>query len=148
MQIMPSEEAFLALGSHAYLGIFVAIMTAITVFVISASYSQIIELFPAGGGGYLVASMLLSPAAGMVSGCALLIDYLLTITISIASGSDALFSLFSPEWYPLKLEFSVCALIALIVLNMRGVKESIIPLVPLFLTFIFTHAFWIVQNIL
>ena len=51
------EEAFRTLGSHAYLGIFVALASALTILVISASYSQIIELFPTGG-GYLVASKL------------------------------------------------------------------------------------------
>jgi hypothetical protein len=55
------EEAFLALGHHQYLAVFLAMMTALTVFVISASYSQTIDLFPTGGGGYLVASK--SPAA-------------------------------------------------------------------------------------
>src|SRR5262245_35627073 len=55
------EEAFLALGEHQYLALFLAVLTAATVFVISASYSQIIELFPTGGGGYLVASLLLGP---------------------------------------------------------------------------------------
>ena len=45
------EEAFLALKTHMFLGVFVALATAITIFVISASYSQIIELFPSGGGG-------------------------------------------------------------------------------------------------
>ena len=55
------EEAFLALGVHIPLGIFVAAATAITIFVIAASYSQIIEVFPSGGGGYLVASKLLTP---------------------------------------------------------------------------------------
>ncbi len=64
------QEAFLALGHHPYLAVFVAIATALTVFVISASYSQIVELFPTGGGGYLVASKLLSPGLGMLSGCA------------------------------------------------------------------------------
>lgn len=54
------QEAFLALSGHIYLGILVAIASAITVFVISASYSQIVELFPHGGGGYMVASKLLS----------------------------------------------------------------------------------------
>ena len=76
------EEAFRALGEYPYLSIFIAIGTAITIMVISASYSQIIELFPSGGGGYLVASKLLSPEIGMVAGCALLIDYVLTITIT------------------------------------------------------------------
>ena len=86
------EEAFLALGEHKFLAIFVALASAITIFVISASYSQIIELFPSGGGGYVVASKLVSPTVGMVAGCALLIDYVLTISISLASGADALFS--------------------------------------------------------
>ena len=68
------------------------LLTAGTVFIISASYSQIIELFPTGGGGYLVATKLLGSRAGLVSGSALVIDYMLTITISIASSADALFS--------------------------------------------------------
>jgi len=137
------EEAFLALGGHAHLSIFVALASGITVFVISASYSQIIELFPTGGGGYLVASKLLSPTAGMVAGCALIIDYVLTITLSVASGADALFSFLPLPWLPFKLPFAVLALVALIVLNLRGVKESVMPLVPIFLIFIVTHAFFI-----
>ena len=67
------EEAFLTLQGHHYLAIFVGLATVITIFVVSKSYTQIIELFPSGGGGYLVASKLLSPTAGMISGCALLI---------------------------------------------------------------------------
>ena len=49
------QEAFLALNGHWYLSIFVALGTVLTIFVISSSYSQIVELFPSGGGGYLVA---------------------------------------------------------------------------------------------
>jgi amino acid transporter len=64
------EESFKALNGHVYLSLLVAVATVVTVFIISASYSQIIELFPSGGGGYLVASKLLSPTAGVVSGCA------------------------------------------------------------------------------
>src|ERR1700683_5867490 len=84
------EEAFLALGHHQYLAVFLALMTAITVFVIATSYSQTINLFPPGGGGYLVATTLLGPYPGVISGCALVIDYVLTISISIASGADAI----------------------------------------------------------
>ncbi|TAK63458.1 MAG: amino acid permease, partial [Bacteroidetes bacterium] len=102
-------------------------------------YSQIIELFPAGGGGYLVASKLLSPTTGMISGCALLIDYVLTITISIASGADALFSFLPPEWYQYRLVFAVIVLCIMAVLNLRGVKESVAVLVPIFMTFVLTH---------
>jgi len=140
------EEAFRALGGHVFLGIFVALATAITVFVIASSYSQIIELFPTGGGGYLVASKLLSPSLGMVSGCALLIDYVLTITLSIASGADAIFSFLPINICHFKLPFAVLGLLVLIVLNMRGVKESVIPLIPIFLTFLLTHVFVIIYT--
>ncbi|NTW60792.1 MAG: APC family permease, partial [Nitrospirae bacterium] len=135
------EEAFIALQGHTHLSVFIALMTAATIFVIAASYSQIIELFPTGGGGYLVASKLLSPAAGMVSGCALLIDYVLTITISVASGADALFSFLPAAWLPYKLSFAMFGVLGLTVMNMRGVKEAVLPLVPVFLTFVITHAF-------
>jgi amino acid transporter len=134
------EEAFSALRGHTYLAIFVALASALTIFVISRSYSQIIELFPGGGGGYLVASKLLSPKVGMISGCALLIDYVLTITLSVASGADALFSFLPPGWFSFKLEFAVFGVVILIILNLRGVKESVVPLVPIFLIFIITHA--------
>src|SRR3989338_5661056 len=116
------EEAFLALQGHPHLGIFVALASALTIFVISASYSQIIELFPSGGGGYLVASKLLNPTLGMVSGCALLIDYVLTISISVASGADALFSFLPTAWYPFKLELATVILLCLTLLNMRGIR--------------------------
>jgi amino acid transporter len=135
------EEAFIAFHGHVYLSVFVALMSGITVFIIAASYSQIIELFPSGGGGYLVASKLLSPTAGMVSGSALLIDYVLTITISVASGADALFSFLPPTLLSYKLVFALLGVLLLTVMNMRGVKESVLPLVPIFLTFVVTHAF-------
>ena len=117
-------EAFKALGAHPYLGIFVALGTGITIFIIAASYSHIIELFPSGGGGYLVASKLLSPNIGMVSGCALLIDYVLTITISIASGADAIFSFMPPSLYGYKLEFAIVGVIILLILNIRGICST------------------------
>src|SRR5690349_22609088 len=60
------EEAYLALGEHYFLALVLAILMAVTVFVISASYSHIIELFPTGGGGYLVATKLLGPRTGLV----------------------------------------------------------------------------------
>ena len=141
------QEAFLALGQHTYLGIFVALFIAFTIFIISASYSQIIEKFPSGGGGYLVASKLLSPNLGMFSGCALLIDYTLTITVSIASGADALFSFLPPEWYGFRLIFAVLGIAALVMLNLRGVKESVMVLLPIFLLFLVTHVFGILYAV-
>jgi amino acid transporter len=133
------EEAYLALGRHYPLALLLAIMTAVTVFVISASYSQIIELFPTGGGGYLVATKLLGGNAGLVSGAALVVDYMLTITISVASGADALFSFLPPSIHGLKLVTEILLILGLIVLNLRGTKESVQFLLPIFLLFVITH---------
>ncbi len=142
------EEAFLALQGHTYLSLFVALATALTVLIISTSYSQLIELFPTGGGGYLVASKLLSPNLGMIAGCALLIDYVLTISISIASGADALFSFLPVEWHAYRLYFAMAGVMGLTLMNMRGVKEAVLPLVPIFLTFLVTHFFVIVYGLI
>jgi len=71
------EEAFRTLGEHTYLALLLAAVMAGTVFLISAAYSRIIEQFPTGGGGYLVATKLLGPRAGVISGSALLVDYAL-----------------------------------------------------------------------
>ncbi len=141
------SEAFKALQVHPYLSIFVALGSGITIFIIAASYSHIIELFPSGGGGYLVASKLLAPKIGMISGCALLIDYVLTITISVASGVDAIFSFLPERYISYKLEFAIIGVLILLLLNLRGIKEAVVPLVPVFLLFVFTHLFAIVYAI-
>jgi amino acid transporter len=134
------EEAFKALGEHTYLAVFLAIATAATVFIISWSYRRIIEEFPHGGGGYIVASKHLGPYVGAVSGCALLVDYVLTIAISLASGADAVFSFLPGGWQPYKLEAVLAVLALLTVMNLRGVKESVTVLMPIFLVFLVTHA--------
>jgi len=141
------EEAFRNLGGHPMLAIFVALGTVFTIFIISSSYSQIIKLFPHGGGGYLVGSKLLSPTVGMVSGCALIIDYVLTITISVSSGSDALFSFLPESLHIFKLSVAIGGVLLLILLNLRGVKESVVSLTPIFVVFMVTHIFVIVYGI-
>jgi amino acid transporter len=141
------EETFKALGANTHLSVFVALASVVTIVAICASYSQIIALFPTGGGGYLVASKLLSPVAGVVSGSALLIDYVLTITISVASGADALFSLFPAPWLAWKLLFSFAGVLGLTFVNLRGVKESVLLWVPVFFLFVVTHAFAILYGI-
>ncbi len=141
------EAAFLALKGHTHLSLFVALASVVTIVVICASYSQIIEAFPTGGGGYLVASKLLSPAVGVVSGCALIGDYILTIAISIASGADATFSLLPVEWQVWKLKCSIGVVIFLTLLNLRGVKESVILWLPVFFTFVATYTFAIIWAI-
>ena len=134
------QMAFKALGGgHTYLALYIAVMMAITVFIIALSYNQVIELFPNGGGGYKVANRLLHPYAGVVSGIALIIDYILTIAISVSAASDALFSLL-PYWlHGANLYFKLLLLILLTWLNLRGMKESIRILTPIFIGFVLTH---------
>ena len=142
------EEAFKALGTHTYLAPALGLATALTVMLIAYAYSRIIEQFPLGGGGYIVASRLLGRRAGLVSGSALVIDYVLTISISIAAGGEAIFSFLPHELsntlvlgvVPFKLCVEFSAISFLILLNLRGVKESVTLLTPVFLTFLVTHA--------
>jgi amino acid transporter len=141
------EESFRALGEHSVLSLFVAVACMITITVLCASYSQIIELFPGGGGGYLVASKLLSPTLGAISGCALLIDYVLTIALSISSGTDALFSILPGHWLSVKVPFAVAITMIMIVINLRGVKESVALCMPVFFIFLATYLFTIIYTI-
>lgn len=142
------QEAFLALGIHSHLALYLAILTGITVFIISFAYNQVIELFPNGGGGYKVATQLLGPKAGVVAGSALIVDYVLTIVISIASGTDAFFSMLPYEAQAYKVKIEAILILLLMTLNLRGMKESIKILVPIFLGFVITHLFMIVYGII
>lgn len=142
------EEAFKALGEHTHFGLYLAIATAVTVFIISLAYNQIIELFPTGGGGYRVATSLIGPYAGLTAGAALIVDYVLTIAISIASGTDAVFSLLPTHWQPYKLYVELVLAVVLILMNLRGAKESIQILLPIFLGFVATHFILIIYGIM
>ena len=141
------DESFRALfdvphwGSHPELAVLLAIATTVTVAVISWSYSGLIEHFPYSGGGYGVASKLLGPYFGLISGCALLVDYVLTVTTSIASSVDQGFNMFppTPEYQHWKIGVELVMTGALVVLNLRGMKESITIIVPIFLLFCATH---------
>ncbi len=142
------EETFRALGTHTHLGLYMAIATAATVFIIALAYNQVIELFPTGGGGYRVATKLVGPYMGLISGCALVLDYVLTIAISIASGVDALASFLPLGFQPYKLWAEVFFIGLLIVMNLRGLKEAIQILLPIFLGFVVTHLILIVYGII
>ena len=151
------EAAFLALQDHHFLSVFVAAAVILTIVVICASYSQIIEQFPSGGGGYVVASKLLAPPVGVVSGCALIGDYVLTIAISVASGTEALFSLLPPDWLPAdggahslifyKTAVSAGGVVFLTIINLRGVKESVILWMPAFSLFVASFTFVVIYGL-
>jgi amino acid transporter len=142
------EEAFKVLGEHTYLALALAAATALTVFIISYAYSRMIEYFPSGGGGYIVATRTLGEKAGVLSGSALLVDYMLTITVSIVSCGDAIFSFFPVSLQPYKIPFEVLAIVFLVVINLRGIKESVTLLAPIFMLFVLTHVLMIGYGLL
>jgi amino acid transporter len=141
------EEAFLALGQHTQLALFLALATAATVFIIALGYNQVIELFPTGGGGYRVATALLGPRLGLVSGAALLVDYVLTVATSLASGVDAFFSLLPVGAQEFKLATELILIVLMTGLNFRGMRESIMVLLPIFMGFVVLHLILIVYGV-
>lgn len=141
------EEAYRALGQHTYLAVLLGIATAITVFIISYAYTRIIEHFPNGGGGYIVASHMLGERAGVIAGGALLVDYILTVTVSMAACADALFSYIPLHFHTHKVFFACFLTALLIILNIRGLKESILIMAPIFIVFVVTHLLMLLNGI-
>lgn len=135
------EEAYkaLALVGHQPLVLWLSVVTALTVVVISLAYVQIIGLFPNGGGGYQAATRLVHPVAGLISGSALVVDYALTISISVAAASDALLSLAPLGFHQFKPFALASGLGILLFLNLRGIRESVMVLAPIFFGFLITH---------
>ncbi len=142
------EEAYLALDGMLFLTPLLAFAIAATVWIISLAYIQVIEQFPTGGGGYVVASKLLHPKAGVLAGSGLIIDYVLTIAVSVVAGADAIFSLLPERFDGAEIYVAIITVVLLMVLNLRGLKESIIILLPLFLVFVVTHVGLVVYGFL
>ncbi len=140
-------EAYAALGAYHALSPLLAVASAFTVVIISLGYNQVIELFPSGGGGYKVATTLLGPYAGLLSGTSLLIDYVLTISISVAACTDAIWSLGGGAYSGLQMPANLGIVALLTILNIRGARESIMVLAPIFFGFIITHTIAILYGL-
>ena len=101
----------------------ITIVIVVVLAIVVASYQQTIRAYPNGGGSYIVASDNLGPAAGLTAAAALLTDYVLTVSVSIAAGDEALTSIF-PELYPYRVAIGVGFVLLLMVGNLRGIRES------------------------
>ncbi|WP_067566873.1 APC family permease [Nocardia acidivorans] len=121
------EEIFLVLSvaglsAYAYapwVGLAVALVMAVVV----ASYRQNVHAYPSGGGDYEVATVNLGPTAGLTVGSALLVDYVLTVAVSISSAASNIGSAV-PFVSTHKVLFAVAAIVILTAMNLRGVRES------------------------
>ena len=115
----------LTLGGLSFLAFapWVAAAVVVLLIVVVASYRQLIKAYPSGGGDYEVAHKNLGEKAGLVVASALLVDYILTVAVSVASGVDNIISAF-PELNPARVEIAVGFIVVLAAINLRGVAES------------------------
>ena len=115
----------LALGGLAFLAFapWVAAAVVVLLVVVVLSYRQLIKAYPSGGGDYEVASKNLGEVPGVVVAAALLVDYILTVSVSIASGVDNIISAV-PELDPLRVELAVGFVVLIVIVNLRGVREA------------------------
>jgi len=108
-----------ALGYASPIALTIAAILAIVVF----SYRQTIYAYPSGGGAYLVSKDNLGEMPALVAAASLLIDYVLTVAVSIAAGVAAITSAF-PEWHVNRVELTLAFLVVLMIGNLRGIRES------------------------
>jgi amino acid transporter len=117
-------QVLLVLGSSALVMTMpIALAIALLVLLVIFSYTQTIAHYPQGGGAYIVAKDNLGTLPSLLAGAALLIDYVLTVSVSISAGIRALTSAFPVllEW---RLELALLTIVLLTLVNLRGVRES------------------------
>lgn len=101
----------------------IAVMVAILLTVIVLSYRKVIQAYPSGGGDYEVAKKNLGRGASLVVASALLLDYVMTVAVSISSGTDNLISAF-PQLADYRVEIAIGFLLLIFGINLRGIRES------------------------
>ncbi|GAV21520.1 APC family permease [Carboxydothermus pertinax] len=109
------------LALHFSLPISIAILVLLSI--LTLSYRQAILAYPNGGGAYVVSSENLGPVPGLIAGSALLVDYVLTVAVSVSSGIAAITSAF-PSLYPYRVVLAVITVLFITLINLRGVRES------------------------
>ncbi|HEY2941539.1 MAG TPA: APC family permease [Vicinamibacteria bacterium] len=91
--------------------------------IVAFSYRQTIHAYPSGGGAYIVAKDNLGPTAGLIAAAALLIDYVMTVAVSIAAGVAAVVSAL-PQWHVNRTEMGLACIVLIAIGNLRGIRES------------------------
>lgn len=101
----------------------IAAIVLVLLFAITVSYRQIIKAYPSGGGAYVVASKNWGTSAGLVAGGSLLVDYMLTVAVSVTSGTEAITSAI-PALQKYHVAIAVLIVLGIMALNLRGLRES------------------------
>ena len=115
----------LTLGGLAYLYLapWIGLAVIALLAVVVLSYRQVVRAYPSGGGSYEVATTNLGPSAGLVVAAALLVDYIMTVAVSVAAGVDNIISAF-PDLNPWRVPVNLGFVVLLTAMNLRGVRES------------------------
>jgi amino acid transporter len=101
----------------------IAGIVLVLLFAITVSYRQIIKAYPSGGGAYVVASKNWGTSAGLVAGGSLLVDYMLTVAVSVTSGTEAITSAI-PALQRYHIAIAILIVLGIMALNLRGLRES------------------------
>ena len=109
--------------SLLHLSIWIAIAVAGLLAIVALSYQQTIHAYPSGGGSYIVSTENLGKLPGMIAASSLMIDYVMTVAVSVASGVAAVTSAF-PSLYPYRLIISLVVVALVALANLRGLRES------------------------
>lgn len=113
-----------AAGSGAFGYAFpIAVAIVALLAIVTISYEQTIHAYPGGGGAYIVSRDNLGVLAAQVAGAALLTDYILTVSVSVSAGMAQVVSAF-PALAPFRVTLAVCMVMLIMLINLRGVKES------------------------
>jgi len=115
----------LVMGGAAFLhySVYISLAIVALLVIVALSYQQTIHAYPNGGGSYIVSSSNLGRAPGLVAAAALMIDYVMTVAVSVASGVAAVTSAF-PGLYGFRLYISIGVIVLVTLANLRGLKES------------------------
>jgi len=130
------QEIYLGLVIAGSIGLAFAVPIALAISgllaILAMSYYQVVQKFPSGGGSYEVARTTLGTVPGLIAAAALIVNYLLNVSVSLTTGVDAIASAFPALW-PNKVALSLLLLGAITVLNLRGMRESgIVMAIPVY----------------
>src|SRR5678815_946783 len=101
----------------------ISVAIVILLAIVAVSYEQTIHAYPGGGGAYIVARDNLGELPAQTAGAALLTDYILTVSVSVSSGIAQVVSAY-PDLFPYRVWLAVIAVLLIMLVNLRGVKES------------------------
>jgi amino acid transporter len=115
--------ALAGIGAVAALTLPLTVAIVIVLAIVVLSYVQVIKAYPSGGGSYVVAKENLGVVPGLVAGSALLVDYFLTVSVSVAAGVAAVTSAF-PDLHAVRVTFAIALVLLLTIGNLRGIREA------------------------